>query len=226
MDNVETFLNHTLVYLANGLLTVFYFLWSQGPLLSALACAATVFLVYDRQVRRVAGDRMRRYERGQQVQASHRSYWETGIAIGLWSVASLCSAPPIPFIGASMWLAFVVALWLIPQEREGLLFRQKTMLAVYAMIALTMRMLLTYSPDPGRQAAMMGGRGEAVGLFSTVRDGLMPYAALVVWVMYPLGYFAMIAQRFAINRGSLLRPRGTTEDHIRDLRTRGEGHGQ
>lgn len=223
--NWEHLLGHNLIYLANGLLVIFYFLWSQGPLLLALACATTIALVYDRQARRLVGDRVRRYGRGRQVQASYRSYWETGVAASLWLVASLSSAPPIPLIGALMWLAFVAALWLIPQERESLLFRQKTMLAVYALLALAMRLFLTYSPDPGRLAALMGGRGEAAGLFSSVRDGLTPYAALVVWVMYPLGYLALIAQRFAINRGSLLKPRGTAEDYIRDLRTRGEGRG-
>lgn len=221
----ETTINHILTYLANGLLALFYFLYSRGPLLLALLCAALVFLVYDRGIRKTVGDRMRRYGRGQHVQASYRPYWETVLATLLWSVASLLSAPPIPLIGALMWLAFVVALRYIPQERENLLFRQKVMIAVYALIALTMRALFTYSPDLSRLAAVMGGRGEAADLFSTVRDGMMPYAALVVWVMYPLGYFAMIVQRFAINRSSLLRPRGTVEDYIRDLRTRGERFG-
>ncbi len=220
--NLETRLNHTLIYTANGILTVAYFLWSQGPLLLALACAATVAFVYDRQTRRMVGERARRYQRGQQVYASRRPYWETLGAIGLWLPASLLSAPPIPIIGALMWLAFIIALWLIPQERESLLFRQKTMIATYAVAALVMRAFLAYSPDPARLAAMVGGRGQAVGLFSTVRDGLTPYAALIVWVMYPLGYFSLIAQRFAINRGSLLNPRGTVENLIHDLRTRGE----
>ena len=86
-----------------------------------------------------------------------------------------------------------------------------------------MQALFSYSPDLSRLAAVMGSRGDAAALFSTLQDGLMPYAALVVWVMYPLGYFGMIAQRFAVNRGSLLKPSGTSEDYIRDLRTRGEG---
>jgi len=216
------FFNHTLIYLANGLLAVFYLLWSQGPLLLALACAGIVALAYDRQTRRLVGERARRYGRGWQVRASRRPYWETLGAIGLWLPASFLSAPPIPLIGALMWLAFVVALWLIPQERENLLFRQKTMIATYALAALVMRAFLAYSPDPTRLAAMVGGRGQAVGLFSTVRDGLTPYAALIVWVMYPIGYFSLIAQRFAINRGSLLNPRASVEDLIRALRTRGE----
>ena len=217
----EAGVNHSLIYLANGLLAIFYFLWSNGPLLLAVFCATLVALVFDRQSRKTVGDRLRRYGRGQQVQASYRPYWETGLAATLWAVASLLSAPPVPLIGALMWLSFVLALRYIPQERENLLFRQKVMIAVYALIALTMRAFFAYSPDLSRLAAVMGGQGEAADLFSTVRDGLMPYAALVVWVMYPLGYFGMIVQRFAINRGSLLKPGGTPEDYIRDLRTRG-----
>jgi hypothetical protein len=218
----ETAINHSLIYLANGLLAIFYFLWSNGPLLLALLCAVIVALVFDRPLRRTTGDRVRRYGRGQQAQASYRPYWETALAAGLWAVASLLSAPPIPLIGGLMWLSFVLALRYIPQERESLLFRQKVMLAAYALLAITMRAVFSYSPDVSRLAAVMGGQGEAADLFSTVRDGLMPYAALVVWVMYPLGYFGMIAQRIAVNRGSLMKPRGTPEDFIRDLRTRGE----
>ncbi len=219
----ETRLNHTGTYLANGLLAVFYFLWSNGPLLLSLLCAVIVLLIYDRQERQVVGERVRRYGRGEQVQASRRSHWLTVTTAALWAVASLLSAPPIPLIGALMWGAFVVALRYIPQERGQLLFRQKTMILGYALMALAMRALFSYSPDLSRLAAVMGSRGDAATLFSTVQDGLTPYAALIVWAMYPLGYFAMVAQRFAVNRGSLLKPRGTAEDYIRDLRTRGEG---
>jgi len=194
--NFETWLNHTLVYLTNGLLAVWYFLWSQGPLLLSLGCAAAIAALYDRRVRRQVGERVRRYGRGLQVHASHRSYWETLGAAGLWALASYLSAPPIPLIGGLMWLAFLVSVRFIPQEREGLLFRQKAMIAGYGLLALAMRLMLSYCPDPSRLAAAMGG--DAAGLFDTVRDGLTPYAALVVWVMYPLGYFGMIAQRFAV----------------------------
>ncbi len=221
--NFETWLNHTLTYLANGILAVWYFLWSQGPLLLSLGCAVVIAVLYDRRTRHQAGERLRRYRRGQQVHASYRPYWETGGAVLLWSAASYLSAPPIPLIGGLMWLAFVICLRFIPQERENLLFRQKVMIAGYGLIALAMRWMLSYSPDLSHLAAMLGSQGDAVGLFDTIRDGLTPYAALVVWVMYPLGYFGMIVQRFAINRGSLLKPGGTPEDYMRDLRTRGEG---
>jgi hypothetical protein len=85
------------------------------------------------------------------------------------------------------------------------------MIVVYTLIVLILRMFLTCLPDDD------GRLGEVEGLFSSVCDDLTPYIALVVWVMYPLSYFAMIAQRLVINWGSLLKPRGTVEDHIRDL---------
>ncbi|MGD9099482.1 MAG: hypothetical protein PVF45_03310 [Anaerolineae bacterium] len=97
-----TALNHTLIYLTNGLLVVFYFLWSQGPLLLALVCAATVAAHYDHQTRRVAGEQVRRYRRCRQMHAPYRPYRETSTAIGLWLFVSLSSVPLISFIGALM----------------------------------------------------------------------------------------------------------------------------
>jgi hypothetical protein len=112
--DLGTALNHTLIYLANGLLVTFYFLWSQGPLLLALVCAATVAAHYDRQTRRVAGERVRRYGRGRQTHASYRPYWETGAAIGLWLFVSLSSVPLISLIGALM-----LPLPLLPLDGDG-----------------------------------------------------------------------------------------------------------
>lgn len=121
-----------------------------------------------------------------------------------------------------MWLAFVAVLHFIPQERDNVLFRQKVMIAIYALLVIAFRLAMSYSPDPEQLLRMMGGEGDAAAVFATVRGSLLPYAMLILWVMYPLGYLAMIAQRFLINRGSLFRGRRGIEDILGDLRTRGE----
>jgi len=210
-----------LVVWANGFLTLAYWTWDHAALLVALACGVLVLLTHDRAVQRTAGDRALRYGRGVRVQASYRSQIESLATILIWSLAALLSAPPIPLIGAVMWLCFLVSLRLIPQERENLLFRQKSMIAVYGLLAIALRLALSYTPDVERMTLMLDGRGEAGLLFDSLRDGLMPYVALVLWVMYPLGYLGLIAQRFAVNRGSLLSS-GAPEDVIRALRHRGE----
>ena len=210
-----------LVVWANGLLTLAYAAWDNAALIVSAACGLAILFTHDRAVQRMAGGRALRYGRGARVQASYRSHVETLITLLVWCAAALLSAPPIPLIGMAMWVGFLVALKLVPQERESLLFRQKSMIAVYGLLAIALRLALSYSPDVERMAFALRGRGEAGQLFDSIRDGLLPYVALVMWVMYPLGYFGMIAQRFAINRGSLLSS-GTPEDVVRALRHRGE----
>jgi hypothetical protein len=121
-----------------------------------------------------------------------------------------------------MWLSFVAALHLIPQEQDNILFRQKTMIAIYALMVIAFRLAMSYTPDPNQLMRMMGGEGDAAAVFATVRGSLMPYAMLILWVMYPLGYFGVIAQRFLINRGSLFKAQRDIEGVIGDMRTRGE----
>jgi len=210
-----------LIVWANGFLSVAYWCWDNAPLLVAAVCGLVVLFVYDRTSQRLAGDRAMRYDRGVHVQASYRSQIETSLTLLVWCIAVALSAPPIPLIGMAMWLAFLVALKLIPQEREGLLFRQKTLIAVYGLLAIALRLALSYSPDVERVSATLSGRGDNAMLFDSIRDGLLPYIALVMWVMYPLGYFGMIAQRFAVNRGSLL-DGGSPEAVLGALRSRGE----
>ena len=81
---------------------------------------------------------------------------------------------------------------------------------------------MTLAPQCAWCSAGVGGEGDAAAVFATVRGSLLPYAMLILWVMYPLGYFGVIAQRFLINRGSLFKARRNIAEVIGDLRTRGE----
>ncbi len=110
----------------------------------------------------------------------------------------------------------------MPQEQEPLLFRQKIMIALYALMVIAFRLAMSYAPDPDQLLRMMGGEGDAAAVFATVRGSLLPYAMLILWVMYPLGYFGLIGQRFLINRGSSFKARRNIADTLGDLRTRGE----
>jgi hypothetical protein len=215
-------LGDILVIWANGFLATVYWVWENAAVLLSIGLAWLILLHYDREVRRVAGERTLRYGRGQIVRASHRSHYETLAALILWVIAALLMAPPIPFIGLLMWAAFWAALRWIPQEREQILFRQKVMIAIYAGLLLAFRIVTSYAFDAGQLITMMGGDGDAAGVFATVRGSLVPYAVLVLWAMYPLGYFVTIGQRFMVNRGSLTRPGQTVAQTLEDLRTRGE----
>lgn len=211
-----------LVIWANGWLVLAYWLLDNAALFIALACAIWIGRWHDRHVRRMTGERPLRYGRGQRVIASSRSLYETALTFVVWAIAALVSAAPIPAIGAGMWLSFVAALHFIPQEQDNILFRQKAMIAIYALMVIAFRLAMSYTPDPNQLLRMMGGEGDAAAVFATVRGSLMPYAMLILWVMYPLGYFGVIAQRFLINRGSLFKAQRDIEGVIGDMRTRGE----
>lgn len=212
----------TLVIWSNGFLAVSYWLWENAAVLLAMVLALIILARYDHEVRKVAGERALRYGRGRRVVASHRAQYETLAALALWVVAAMLMAPPIPFIGWLMWVAFWAALRWIPQEREQILFRQKTMIAIYGALLIAFRVVTSYAFDAGQIIAMMGGNSDAAGVFATVRGGIVPYAVLVLWVMYPLGYFVTLGQRFMVNRGSLTKPGRTVAQTLNDLRTRGE----
>ena len=219
---MSTDLADALVIWANGWLAAAYWTWDSAALLLTIGIAIFITVRYDREVRRTAGERVRRYGRGQVIIASRRSLYETLAVLAVWSLAASVTAPPIPFIGLLMWLAFLIALRLIPQEREQILFRQKVMIGIYAVCLIAFRVVTAYSFDAVQLSTMLGGDADTAGLFASVRGSITPYLILVLWVMYPLGYFSVIAQRFAINRGSLTRPGKTVADTLQDLRTRGE----
>lgn len=211
-----------LVVWANGWLSAAYWTWDNAALLMTGVIALIIMVRYDREVRRTAGERTRRYGRGVVVAASRRSLYETLAVLAAWTLAASVMAPPIPFIGLLMWLALWVALLLIPQEREQILFRQKVMIGLYALGLIAFRVVTAYSFDAVQLSTMLGGDADTAGLFASVRGSITPYLILVLWVMYPLGYFSVIAQRFAVNRGSLTRPGKTVAETLQDLRSRGE----
>ena len=129
---MSTDLADALVIWANGWLAAAYWTWNSAALLLTIGIAIFITVRYDREVRRTAGERVRRYGRGEIIIASRRSLYETLMVLAVWSLAASVTAPPIPFIGLLMWLAFLIALRLIPQEREQILFRQKVMIGIYA----------------------------------------------------------------------------------------------
>lgn len=211
-----------LVIWSNGFLAISYWLWENAAVLLTIGLAVIILLCYDHEVRKVAGERTLHYGRGRTVMASHRTQYETLGTLLIWTMAAWLMAPPIPFIGLLMWAAFWAALRWIPQEREQILFRQKTMIAIYGVLLIAFRIVTSYAFDAGQLITLMGGDGDAAGVFATVRGGIMPYAVLVLWVMYPSGYFVMLGQRFMVNRGSLTQPGRTVAQTLEDLRTRGE----
>ena len=216
---IQIVLGDGAIFVLNGFLATAYWLYGQAPLLATLP-AVLWALHFDRSTWRQAGFRSRRYDRGTVIRAGHSATLWTLAAAGIWLAAALLSASPVPAIGAAMWWGMALGARLMPREREALLFRHKGLIAGYGLLALGLWALLTTSPSLGRLSELVGSWREAAELVGSVQGSLVPYVALVVWVLYPAGYFVLLAQRYLVHRGPQVGPGATAEQVIQELRQR------
>ena len=209
----------------NGFLAILYWLWSHLPVALTWPLAAGVVVLLDGDVSRRAGHRPRRYGRGRVQRESLTAYLGTPLLALLWTAVGLAAPPPIPLIGLGMWACLLLVPLTIPLEREHLLSRLKWMLATYAAAVGAFLLLLKVQLSPAALAAwsrQLGRPGAGEGLEAAVVSSVVPYAALMLWVVGPLMYFGYVAQRFAVHAKTRVSPWATAEERIRALRGRGE----
>jgi len=209
----------------NGFLAILYWLWSHLPVALTWPLAAGVVVLLDGDVSRRAGHRPRRYGRGKAQRESLTAYLGTPLLALLWTAVGLAAPPPIPLIGLGMWACLLLVPLTIPLEREHLLSRLKWMLATYAAAVGAFLLLLKVQLSPAALAAwsrQLGRPGAGEGLEAAVVSSVVPYAALMLWVVGPLMYFGYVAQRFAVHAKTRVSPWATAEERIRALRSRGE----
>ncbi len=221
MEGLPSFI----ILTANGLLVILYWLWAHLPVALSWPLAAGVVLLLDRDVSRRAGHRPRRYGRGRVQRESFTAYLGTPLLALLWTAVGLAAPPPIPFIGLGMWVCLLLVPLTIPMEREHLLSRLKWMLAVYAVAVAGFLLLLKMQLSPAGLAAwsrQLGRPGAGESLEAAVVSSVVPYAALMLWVIGPLMYFGYVAQRFGVHTKTGVSPWATAEEQIRRLRGRGE----
>ena len=224
-QQISVTLLDTLILTANGLLVVLYWLWDHAPVALAWPLAAGVVLLLDAEVSRRAGHRSRRYGRGKVQRESLTAYGGTvGLAL-FWTVVGLAAPPPIPHIGLAMWGCVLLVPLTIPMEREQILGRLEWMLGVYAAAVAGFLLLLRSQLSPQALAAwsrQLGSPGGGEALETAVLSSVVPYAALMLWVIGPLMYFGYVAQRFAVHAKTRVSPWATVEARIREMRGRGE----
>lgn len=214
-----------LVLTANGLLVVLYWIRDHLPVVLSWPLAATVTVLLDSSVVRKAGHRARRYGRGQLQQASWTSYLFTPLLAVFWTVVALVAPAPIPSIGLGMWTCLLIAPLMIAPERDHLLQRLRWFIAVYAVATTGFLILLRSRLSAAALAGWSRALGEAGGgeaLAGLIFSSIVPWAAVLLWVILPLTYFGYVAQRFAMNWRTKVSPWDTIERRIARLRGRGE----
>ena len=213
-----------LILVVNGFLYVVYFLAAHLPALIALIVGVFIAWRYDGEAARRAGGRARRYGRGEVGAASSGPRLRSALTIGAWTAAALLAPTGVEaWIGAGLWAALALGLHFIPAERSAVLFRHKLMLLGYAGLVLAFRAVMGMDLSGGAAIAAVTGRlnADAADLFESVRWAVLPYLAILTWVLYPAGFVGLLWQRYnAIRPG--LSAQGRAEDVVRAVVTRGE----
>ena len=212
------------VLVLNGLLYLLYALVDHVWLWIILACGLAILFGFDlASVRLVSSAPSRIGGRPAPITTTGWGTWAyTLVALVAGTTAVLRYADPIPFIFAAMWVAAVVALVLLPAEREPILGRVKGLLLLYALALLAFQFFLSQaqSASPEEWAAVVGSVGSARDSLARTRDTFTTIGMLGVWYGIPFAYFSYVAQRLLNNPQSNFHSRKSIEEIVADLRQR------
>ncbi len=221
-DQINLFLLDIPVYAANGLLWLLYTLFGSLAALVASGSAATLALVVDGAVQKLAGARPRRQGRGEYIPVAHTAQIITGLVIVLWLAAQWGMGAPVPWIGAAMWLTGLLAVLVSPAQRFNLLHFVKSGIAVYALAVIGSRLYMgmTSQVSPDQWAALVGTAQSAASVVASTRGNVTTIITWGLWLVIPLGYFSMLVQKLFLNPVSLINPLSSYEDMLILLRDR------
>jgi hypothetical protein len=211
------------IYTLNGFLAMIYWLLDHLSILLALACAVLVIVFFDAYAQRSAAHMPSRPRQQAPVRPNRYHQILTAVTAGLWTVAAALFPIPVPWLGAGMWLLFVVLLLLLPAELLQTLWRSKTAILVYALALLGFRWYLGLSAQasPREWAALYGTAGEAQRVIASTRGLFLTIGTWVMWFALPVAYAGYVVQRLTTHSMSLADPRATAAQIVEAIRTRG-----
>ena len=220
--NLATFLHSLPMWLVNGVMRVLY--WLAGHVAEALSLLSGFVIAFgfDPYIQARASERPRRYERGSvQTAPPAASYFTLGV-LGLWLVISLTSHNPVPILGAAMWMIGLLGILAVPEERFNQLWWVKTGLLVYSALVLLLRfgLPLLQRTNPSDWVTVIGSGADAQAILQQTQNNVALIGMLFIWVLYPVGYAAMLLNRFVRNPKPLFSIWLEAGDVLRRLRTR------
>ena len=225
--NVQNFLialADNVTYLANGGLTLFYLVADHAAQWIAVGAAVTLMLTFDALAQREAVFAPGRYASGAPAGNAppRTAQIMTGLALALWLAASWTFGPPIPAIGAAMWVGGLLILLCMPQQRWSLLWTIKGYLILYSLAVLGFRALLWQAGglSPSEWAEVFGGERSAAQIIAQNTGTLATMGAWLLWAILPVGYFALFLQNLFAQPLALVHPLQNARDVLAALRTR------
>jgi len=182
------------------------------------------FFVFDPQAQREAVATPTRYGRKPNLEREMPRTWQgmTGVTILLWLVGAMLFPNPVPWIGAAMWIAAVMAILTMPDRRIGLMWNTKGLILSYALVLIGFRLLgqQMSSASPQQWATTLGSVGEAQTIIAQNKSLIQTVGIYAVWYGVPFVYFSFLVQTFLANPLSVVSPFSSAADLVRNIRTR------
>jgi hypothetical protein len=211
-------------YVANGVLATSYFLYEHTPHLLSIIAASFIAFTFDRIAQMQAVFVPNRYGKGATpVNPPRTAQVTTGVAIGLWLTATWSFGPPVPFIGALMWLMAALALLMMPQQRWSLLWTTKAGIVLYSLTVIGYRLYLWQASQlsPRELAEVFGGAASAAHLVAQNTGTFATIGSWLLWAMMPAGYCGILIQNWAVQPMALVNPFAGAREVLAAIRTRG-----
>ena len=216
------FLSALPTYLLNGILASFYWVEGSGAALVSILSASAMIWIVDPRVQSRAAFRPSRGDRQAQTLEPRTAQGMTIIVVVLWILSQWGMGQPVPWIGAAMWVVGAGILLFLRTQEFNLLWSVKTGIAIYALAVIGSRLYLAYTAQlsPEQWAALIGSTESAATVIASTRSNVTTIILWALWLVIPLGYFAMLLQQTLINPASLVNPLAGAAELIERYRMR------
>ena len=209
-------------YLLNGVLATVYWLGESGAALISILCAGLIIRFVDQRVQSRAAFRPGRSGREAATPDLYTAQITTAIILVLWVISQWGMGAPVPWLGAAMWIAGTIILLLVHMQEHTLLWNMKSGIAIYSLAVIGSRLYLAYTAQlsADQWAALIGTSESASAVIANTRGNVTTIILWALWLVIPLGYFAMLLQQVLINPMSLVNPLAGASELINRYRTR------
>ena len=216
------FLTALPTYLLNGVLATVYWLGESGAALVSILCAGLIIRFVDQRVQSRAAFRPGRSGREAATPDLYTAQITTAIILVLWVISQWGMGAPVPWLGAAMWIAGTIILLLVHMQEHTLLWNMKSGIAIYSLAVIGSRLYLAYTAQlsADQWAALIGTSESASAVIANTRGNVTTIILWALWLVIPLGFFAMLLQQVLINPMSLVNPLAGASELINRYRTR------
>jgi hypothetical protein len=209
-------------YLLNGVLATVYWLGESGAALVSILCAGLIIRFVDQRVQSRAAFRPGRSGREAATPDLYTAQITTVIILVMWVISQWGMGAPVPWLGAAMWLTGTIIVLLVHMQEHTLLWNMKSGIAIYSLAVIGSRLYLAYTAQlsADQWAALIGTSESAAAVIANTRGNVTTIILWALWLVIPLGYFAMLLQQVLINPMSLVNPLAGASELINRYRTR------